>query len=225
VQFHDETDPDVRRRQLAKRLVLHRARTQTIHRFTGYSRDQLFTLRQRWGVSDEGRQRGPSPTSYSVFFKSPRARCEGSAAATLWSIFGPAAAPICERPTAIEIGERLCTLHEAFRALIPDASFDLEQLILLIDGLSSGKDIAFGQCSKCDAGKLIDISALPNLLCISCDARDVVTSRAQDCRSSRKPAKHPVNQWNDEGTANRDAEHQPTREIGCSTGGRKQDDY
>ena len=42
----DPDDRDLRRRQLAKRLVSHHARTQTIYSFTGYTRHRLATLRK-----------------------------------------------------------------------------------------------------------------------------------------------------------------------------------
>src|SRR5688500_8022123 len=104
-------DRDLRRRQLAQRLVVHQARTQTIFLLTGLSRHQLATLRQRWRVTQEMRHRGPPPTSFAVFRSTLRARAEAAALAVFWRVLanvGVASGRTAGTTPAIDLGESLC---------------------------------------------------------------------------------------------------------------------
>lgn len=168
----DPDERDLRRRQLAKRLVSHHARTQTIYEFTGYSRHRLATLRKRWRVSQEERHRGPSPTSYSVFFRSPRARNVATAAAVICKLLG------ATRPTLVvknsrrildlDFGERICEVHEALRTCFPDIELEFEQVMLLAIGLSRQESIDLICCVRCGIAVLSDQLALRRRTCASC---------------------------------------------------------
>src|SRR6185312_2707031 len=57
---------DSRRYQLALRLMAHQARTGTISAMTNLSRHQQEALRQRWGITEDTRRRGPSEFLESV---------------------------------------------------------------------------------------------------------------------------------------------------------------
>lgn len=48
IQFDDADERDVRRRQLAKRLLQHQARTNLIYRFAGYTRYRLTSYETDW---------------------------------------------------------------------------------------------------------------------------------------------------------------------------------
>ena len=54
-------------RTLALRLMAHQARTGTISAMTSLSRHQREALRQRWGITEDTRRRGPSPSSLGRF--------------------------------------------------------------------------------------------------------------------------------------------------------------
>src|SRR5271170_4680399 len=73
--------------ELARRLILHEVRTQTISKLTGLSRSRLATLRHRLMVSEEARHRGPPPRSLDVFLRTSRGRTEGAALAALFPLF------------------------------------------------------------------------------------------------------------------------------------------
>lgn len=168
----DPDERDLRRRQLAKRLVSHHARTQTIHEFTGYSRHRLATLRRRWQVSPDERHRGPSPTSFSVFFRSPRARNVATAAAVICKLLGatkPAfGARISRRITDLDFGEQICEVHEALQACFPDVELEFEQVMLLAIGLSRHESIALTTCVKCGIAVLADQLSVRRRTCASC---------------------------------------------------------
>ena len=172
IYLADEADDrDMRRRQLAKRLVVHEARTQTIYDFTGYTRHRLAALRKRWGVPPEARHRGPSPTSFAVFFQSLRGRAEASCVSLFCSLYG--AVPTStgsyrKRFAELEIGERLCEAFEAYRACYPWSEVTFEQFKLIAGGLWKADVVQLASCEKCDCVILIDKLAWRRHICSFC---------------------------------------------------------
>lgn len=168
----DPDERDLRRRQLAKRLVSHHARTQTIYEFTGYSRHRLATLRRRWRVSKEERHRGPSPTSFSVFFHSPRARSVATAAAVICRLLGATRRSLDEnmsrRILDLDFGEQICEVHEALQACFPDVELEFEHVMLLAIGLSQPESIDLTSCVRCGIAVLADQLSAQRRTCASC---------------------------------------------------------
>lgn len=167
----DPVDRDLRRRQLAQRLVAHQARTQTIFLLTGLSRHQLATLRQRWRITNEMRHRGPPPTSFAVFRSTVRVRAEAAALAVYWRTLANIGAPkgsTYDATSMVEFGERLCEVFEAYLACFPRAELDLEHLLLLARGLEEADAIALSNCSKCEAVILADLLGIRRRLCSHC---------------------------------------------------------
>ena len=76
--MEDRIGRELRRDQLALRMIAHRARRQTICNFAGLTREKIKTLRREWHVKSEGRRRGPSPSLLSAFFRSARMRSVGA---------------------------------------------------------------------------------------------------------------------------------------------------
>jgi len=169
---------DFRRYQLALRLVRHQARTRTISALTHLTRHQLATLRQRWGVPQDMRHRGPSPQSLAVFFRSPRARSEGSSLAVLCRRFNA----VPERRGAgarkdflsVDLGEQLCLVFEVYRSCFPASSVEFEQLLSLAIGLATADEVALGRCGTCGGAILIDLLSAPRRTCSHCQAIDGV---------------------------------------------------
>jgi len=168
----DPDERDLRRRQLAKRLVSHHARTQTIYAFTGYSRHRLARLRSRWRVSSEERHRGPSPTSFSVFFESPRARNVATAAAVICKLLGATRSDLDKRISRknvdLDFGERICEVHEALQACFPEVKLEFERVMLLAIGLSQHESIALTTCVRCGIAVLADQLSLRRRTCSAC---------------------------------------------------------
>lgn len=172
---------DLRRYQLAMRLVGHRARTQTIYDLTGYTRHRLATLRRRWKLPDEVRHRGPSPKSVAAFFRSSRARSEATVVAALCHLTG---AVRCRRlpvdggqeflprdaDRRLTTGERLCEAFEVYRACFPESEFEFDQVILLAKGLVKREALSLGHCAKCEGTILIDRLGTRRQTCSQCQS-------------------------------------------------------
>lgn len=164
----DPDERDMRRRDLAKRLVSHRARTQTIYAFTGFTRHRQQTLRRRWGVATQERHRGPSPNSLAEFFRKTANFHTATAAALLWRLLGNRddSDSVGRRgSTTLETGERLCYVYEALQACFPHSDFEFEHLALLAKGLSEHDGIELGHCNRCGAALLIDMLDVRERLC------------------------------------------------------------
>lgn len=168
---------ELRRRQLAMRLIQYQARTQTIEEHTGLTRHQLATFRRQAGVSTRSRSRGPAPTSFEVFFSCARARSESAVLALLHLSLGASkfSKPYGSSYAAIESGERLCDVYETWMRLFPRYLVEFEQLTLLGEGVSRGDQISFGSCKECRALLLVDLFGARRRLCDHC-----VRSRRDD---------------------------------------------
>lgn len=167
----EPVDRDLRRRQLAQRLVVHQARTRTIYSLTGLTRHQLATLRRRWRVTTRMRRRGPSPTSFTVLRSTMRLRAEAAALAVFWRTLGNVAAGNGEsrRPmSSLELGERLCDVFEAYLACFPKTELELEHLVLIARGLEKGDVIGLSTCATCEAVVVVDLLGARRRLCSQC---------------------------------------------------------
>lgn len=140
-----------RRIQLGLRFLAHGARAQTTCQWTGLTPDQLVTLRRRWMFDADERLRGPSPSSFEVFFRSARASSQAALFVCICRIVGAVNAS-----PSLENGEKLCEAFEIFREWEPAATFDFEQAVLLMVGSVQAEKIALASCSRCNVPMLID---------------------------------------------------------------------
>ena len=139
----DPDDRDLRRRLLARRLISHQARTQTVTYFTDCSRNQLETLRRRWGVATNERHRGPSPTSFAEFFRNARTLQAATAAAILFNLLDTRRRPgLPPSPgtTKLATGEQICYVYEALQACFPHVELEFEHMVLLANWPRSRRD-------------------------------------------------------------------------------------
>jgi hypothetical protein len=141
----------LRRVQLGLRFLAHGARAHTTCRWTGLTPDQLVTVRRRSGLNSEDRLRGPSPSSFGMFFRSQRTSSQAALFVSLCR-----AIEACDEAISIEVGERLCDAFEIFREWIPEANLEFEQAILLVRGVVEGKIVALGECKDCSRPTLLD---------------------------------------------------------------------
>jgi hypothetical protein len=161
-----------RRYQLAFRMVSHGARTQTVCEWSGLTRDQLVTLRRRWGFDPDERRRGPAPTAFNVFFKSERHSTEAALFASICQIVGVtvrSGEETAQRLASLESGELLCEAFEAYKEWEPDARFEFEHAVLLAGGVEQGKEVALGHCSECHGAVLIDRMGANQTRCGLCN--------------------------------------------------------
>lgn len=148
----------MRRLRLAKRMIRHRARKQTIQDFTALSRHQQETLRHRWGIPTEARQRGPSPSSLAHLLRTERSFEVATIAALVNEILGliTATTQLSPDSTSLEVGEHLCYVHEAIEATFPHLNLQFEQLLLLIRGFGEADLLRIAPCRQCGAAVLVD---------------------------------------------------------------------
>ncbi|WP_153067308.1 hypothetical protein [Steroidobacter cummioxidans] len=168
--LEEPMDQEMRRRQLARRLVAHQTRTHTIYRLTGLSRHQLATMRRRWKVTAEMRRRGPLPKSLAAFLSTQRVRDEAAVLALLWRLFASVAtATRGSRPAGrVEVGECLCDVFEAHITCFPAYTLELDYLVLLSRRVDEADTVALARCSSCDAVMLADLLAMRRRRCHRC---------------------------------------------------------
>ena len=168
----EQIDRELRRRQLAKRLTAHQARTQTICAMTTLTRHQLTTLRQRWKVPQKERYRGPAPRSFNMFTKTLRGQAEGAALYVLCRVLGALSGAKPSRKDtlfdSVEAGERLCDVVEVCRLCFPQLQADFEQIQTLALGVAAGERIAMVNCTNCSALIVVERLSTRRRLCAHC---------------------------------------------------------
>jgi hypothetical protein len=143
----DSVIRDLRRFELARRLIFHEVRTQTISKLTGLSRNRLAALRRRLMVSEDARRRGPPPRSLDVFLRTSRGRTEGAALAALFPLFkNPTSV---KSPTSLDDGEQACEIYDAYLAYYPQSTVQFEELMLLRRSLARGDLVELALCRIC----------------------------------------------------------------------------
>jgi len=188
IQASDGARRDSRRYQLALRLMAHQARTGTISAMTSLSRHQQEALRLRWGVTEDTRRRGPSPTSLGRFTHSPRARSEGAVLAVFCRIYGLLALASLvglsrRKLLTLEFGERLCDTYESYRGCFPWSKFEIEELLSFAIGIAANEVIGLGRCVSCSGTVIIDRLAPHRPSCAHCQ-----TAHAESSAEDAKPA-------------------------------------
>jgi|HubBroStandDraft_6_1064221.scaffolds.fasta_scaffold353905_1 hypothetical protein len=164
---NDSVAREIRCFELARRLIFHEVRTQTISKLTGLSRDRLTTLRHRLKVSDDARHRGPPPRSLDVLLRTARGRTEGAAVAALLLLF--------TRPTSSKLrsslddGEQACDIYDAYLAYYPKSNVRFEELMLLKRSLAEGGLLELGLCSECKGLIMNNRYDRPRHICSHCD--------------------------------------------------------
>ncbi len=171
-EIDDPFSRDQMRIEVARRMICHQARTQTITRYTNLTRNRLATLRRRWSVSQDTRRRGPPPRSIAIFLRTPRARSEAAAIATMCINFD--ALPIrllkggAEARPPLMLADRLCETYEAYRACVPDSKIEFEELLLLAQELAKGDLVKLTTCKGCNAAIVLLTCEAPRRTCSHC---------------------------------------------------------
>jgi hypothetical protein len=166
-----------RRIQLGLRFLAHGARAQTTCQWSGLTPDQLVTLRRRWMFNADERLRGPSPSSFQVFFRSIKTSNQAALFVCICRIVGAAQSRV-----SLENGEKLCEAFEIYREWEPKSDLEFEQAVLLMTGSLRAEKIELAHCSGCSRPLLIDKLARARDTCSRCRRRP---SRAGN--SARKP--------------------------------------
>lgn len=171
--MEDRIGRELRRHQLALRMISHRARRQTICNFTGLARERIKTLRLEWNVRSKDRHRGPSPTSLSAFFRTERQRSEASVIAALCKVYGVVPNEKIAKAGRyfpnLDRGERLCEVYEAFHTYVPESDVHFEQVVLLAIALAEPHALEIGRCASCPGVIVIDLLSVKHRECSQCE--------------------------------------------------------
>jgi hypothetical protein len=174
---------DLKRIEVARRMVLHQARTQTIANYTHLTRNRLSTLRRRWCVPNESRRRGPPPRSLGAFLRTPCVRSEAAAIVSLCIALEalPHQSSNSEVSTLprLEMADRLCEVFEAFRTWIPNSKIEFEELLLLASELASGNLIKLSTCRGCKSAILLFTYGISSRTCPHCDRHRAIALRRE----------------------------------------------
>lgn len=170
----DRYSQDLRRLNIAQRLIRHEVRTQWICALTGLSEDRVRRLFHAYGRSQGSvrRHRGPAPLRVAAFVKSSALRAEASAIGGLARVLEvvplPATAGGRLDRFGIEGAERLCRLFEVYRQVAPDSRFTMDQLIRLVIALTDKREFEIGHCRNCHGALLVDRLGDARRVCPAC---------------------------------------------------------
>jgi hypothetical protein len=133
------------------------------------------------------RHRGPSPNRLANYLRSPALRAEASAIAGLARLFD--VVPPKPSPTAwrerdnVEAGERLCTVFELYRQIVPQSRLTMDQFIRLSLALTQGGELALGHCRTCHAALLVERLVATRRLCLTCQEDALAALPEQRCET------------------------------------------
>lgn len=178
----DRYSRDLRRIQLAHRLIRHEVRTYWVRAFTRLTEGRIRNLLRSYGLVTEGgrRRRGSPPRLYTRFM-TPSNHSEASAFAGLvfaWRVLPDEPVRNAWRTLpSVELGEHLCKAFELFRFMVPGATLSLDWLILLVIALAE-RQLIVGRCGECQAVILLDPLGPKRTLCVSCERRPFPAPRS-----------------------------------------------
>lgn len=169
----DRYSRDLRRIQLAHRLIRHEVRTYWIRAFTRFTAGRIRNLLRSYGLVADGvqRHRGSPPRLYTRFM-APAIHTDASAFAGLACIRHLVPAEPVRNAwrtlPSLEFGEAICEAFELFRLVVPGATLNLDRMILLVMALAE-RQLTVGHCSQCRATILLDPLGAKRRRCISCE--------------------------------------------------------
>ncbi|MGH8237152.1 MAG: hypothetical protein ACREXP_09045, partial [Steroidobacteraceae bacterium] len=169
---------DLRRHNLALRMIRHEARTLTIRMWTGLSATRIRKLYRSY-VATRGiaaptqRHRGPQPSRLQPLWRSKHLAPEAAVVAGLSVAMG--VLPTKPMPNAdrelpsVGNGERLCYAFELYQQMVSNPQIRFDLLIPLIIALARRVELALGHCDRCDAAMLIALLENRPHVCTQCE--------------------------------------------------------
>jgi len=166
-------DRDLRRYDLAWRMIRHEVRTTTISVWTGLSKYRIQTLFREY--NDPGtlrRHRGVPPSQPAFFVRSLHLECESSALAYIAMQMGVIPYEIVpDAPKSLPSlarGERLLDAFDLYRAMVPQSLISLEHAVLLISELAQRGILTLNRCDRCRGLMVVDRFAVRHTECAFC---------------------------------------------------------
>jgi hypothetical protein len=178
----DRYSRDLRRYNLALKMLRLAARPNTIRAWTGFSDNRVRGIVSSYRHGSRrvpGIRRGPSPKRLRALLANPNLRSELTAMAGLCRVLGlTPAGRISNARTRlpnVALGERLCHALETFREIVPHARLTLEQLLLLVFALAEGDVWSLDHCMTCRAVILVDRLSVARRVCADCQQEACAT--------------------------------------------------
>ena len=165
---------DLRRYELAHRMIAHEARRGTIVRWTGLSRHRVALLLKEFNRPDKNRYRGPSPCTASFFCKTVAHESESAAFAYVamqTNVIESPGEPPALGLAALARAERLVNAFELYREVVPQTRFSLEHAMLLVSELSTQALLFLDSCEQCEGLWVRERVGRPQHLCPFCRVR------------------------------------------------------
>ena len=169
----DRYNRDLLRYELARRLIRHQARTQTIRLWTGLTHDRIRKLYRTYPpVERVRRRRGKSPRQVTFFLRSHRRKFETSVLASMFSIYDalPARPDIhsAKGRSNVTRGISLVDAFEAYSAVLVKPNITFEHAELLLEELESGNELQVSHCTDCTGVVVVDRLSLLPPSCTQC---------------------------------------------------------
>lgn len=166
---------DFRRFELALRLIELGVRSSIVQDWTGLSVTRVMKLRRATAheaTTTLPAKRGPPPRDVRILFRSRAVRDEATAAAVTLLSYGVVPeergrAALRDLP-GVARGERLLDAFQAYRLAVPNALLTIEQLVLIVAGLTQGTSLRLGECVRCRTPLLVQPDRLRRNSCLIC---------------------------------------------------------
>lgn len=163
-----------RRFELAMRMILHEARTNTISYLTGLSDDRIrkvYDTYFRCADNAVRRRRGKSPTQIGPLIESPQRTLESGVLAHLMHRGGLFCVSGGDQPVLrhnLRLGQCFCDCYEAYQCIVPAATLSFEWSWNLLMNVRRGDELGLRQCADCLTWHLADLLAMPGNACPVC---------------------------------------------------------
>jgi hypothetical protein len=172
----DRYTRDLRRYNLALKMLQLAARPSTVRAWTGLSHQRVRSILRSQGYHRSERvpgiRRGPPLTDLASLLTNPNLRSELTAIAGLCRVLGliptERLSNARARLPSVAAGERLCHVIQVFREIVPHARVTLEEVILVIFALAEGDVWSLDHCAGCRAVILVDRLKLARRVCADC---------------------------------------------------------
>jgi hypothetical protein len=164
---------DMRKYELARRMIAYEVRTKTITAWTGLTKYRIQTLfREYPELGKFKRHRGEPPSQPAFFSRSLLHEAESSALATIeleMSVIPiPSEGEFLGTLATLARGERLLNAFDLFRTLVPEPKISLEHAVLLTKELARGYTLSLHRCARCGGLMVVDRLGRTHVDCAFC---------------------------------------------------------
>jgi hypothetical protein len=181
---------DMRRYQLAWRMIQHGVRNRVVHLWTGLSMYGIRALYKDYAMAAGASPpvRGSMPSSVGYFWTSFQVRTETALLAGLLDYFEviPRDGLSVESLPGLTRGEQLCRAYEEFKAAWPKAQSTLEHAIVLLEELVRGQEMQVEVCGGCASLLVRDRLSRDVAYCAYC-LKEAWGGRPYSLRQGRLP--------------------------------------